>query len=266
MTLRNETLEARIDYASRRLYVSASTATALAPFEGTAGESAAGQVLEGALSAANAAALRQTFPNLRPAPIGRNRVAVGTGDRIGLATCGHARAFQKFGDGVVPVFAQQSIREMDRLGRDVQSVLDDATFGCVAAGWTGPVGADCDHIKSTEGIDRGLSAGFTMFTLDPGDYVADIRPGITQAQIDGLPWQDLEDNFDAFRARYVGRSLDLNGQEIVIGEDDIYGAAVKYGRCIVEARRLYVHLMEQASYEVEVEIAVDETAFVTSFV
>ena len=39
-----------------------------------------------------------------------------------------------------------------------KDVMDAATFGCVAGGWQGAVAADCDHIKTTEGIDRGLVA------------------------------------------------------------------------------------------------------------
>ena len=43
-------------------------------------------------------------------------------------------------------------------------------------------------------------------------------------------------------------------------------AAVKYGGCVLESRKLYRHLMDNAQHEVEVEFAVDETDFVTSFV
>lgn len=266
MTLRNDALEAEVDQARRVLQVSATTPAALSGFEGTSGEGGGRYVLEGPLTPANAAALRAAFANLRPALIGPSQTSVGTGDRLGLATPGHVRAFQASGGAVVPVFAQQSIREMDRLGRDAQSVMDDATFGAVAAGWTGAVGADCDHIKTTEGIDRGLAAGFTMFTLDPGDHVVDVRGGVTQAQVDVLPWAELEDDIDALRARYVGTTLDLGDRQVTIGEDEILTAAVKYGECVVDARRLYRHLVDNARHEVEVEIAVDETAFVTSFV
>src|SRR5699024_11706136 len=69
------------------------------------------------LSAANAAALREVFEVLRPRLIGESTTSVGTGDRLGLATAGQARAFREQGQGTVPVLAQQSIREMDRLSR-----------------------------------------------------------------------------------------------------------------------------------------------------
>lgn len=266
MTLRNDNFEADVDYARQILRVSASEAAKLSAFEGNAGEGGGRQVLEGPLSATNAAALREAFTNLRPTLIGKDRISVGTGDRLGLATPGHVKAFQQYGAGVVPVFAQQSIREMDRHGRGAQTVMDDATFGCVAGGWEGPVASDCDHIKTTEGIDRGLTAGFTMFTLDPGDHVVDVRSGISKEQVEALDWGKLEDDVESLKSRYVGKTLDLGEKQITITEEEILTAAVKYGGCVVDCKRLYTHLMDNAQHDVEVEFAVDETDYVTSFV
>lgn len=266
MTLRNDSIEAEVSYREQRLRVSAAEAAALSSFEGSAAEGNGRQILEGPLSATNAAALRAAFPNLRPSLIGDSLTSVGTGDRLGLATPGHVAAFQQVGGHVVPVFAQQSIREMDRLGRDAQSVMDMATFGCVAGGWEGPVGADCDHIKTTEGIDRGLAAGFTMFTLDPGDHVVDVRQGFAQAQVDALPWDRLGDDVESLKQRYVGKVLDLGNRQVEITEQDILAAAVKYGGAVADSQRLYNHLKDNAPYETEVEFAVDETAYITSFV
>jgi hypothetical protein len=203
---------------------------------------------------------------LRPRLIGDSLTSVGTGDRLGLATVGQARAFRDQGAGLVPVLAQQSIREMDRLGRDALSVLDEATFGCLEEGWDGGYGADCDHIKTTEGIDRGLAAGFVTFTLDPGDHVVDVTGGITEAQLVEVPWAALGDDLEALRARYVGTVLDLGEQRIEISREQIDTAAVKYGAAVAEAARLFRHLRENARHEVEAEIAVDETAWLTTFV
>src|SRR5699024_6187067 len=140
-----------------------------------------GHVLTAPRSTANAKSRHSTFPALRPQLIGGHRTSVGTGDRTGLATPGQARAFAADGGDVMPVLAQQSIREMDRLGRSARAVMDDAVFGLLEAGWDRGFGADCDHIKTTEGIDRGLEAGFVMFTLDPGDLVADVTGGVSAA-------------------------------------------------------------------------------------
>ena len=267
MTLRNDSLEASIRYdgSTRSLQLIASAAEALTSFEGEAAAAGAGHVLTGPLSTANAKALQAAFPALRPQKIGGHRTSVGTGDRTGLATPGQARAFAAQGAGVMPVLAQQSIREMDRLGRSAQSVMDDAIFGLVEAGWDSGFGADCDHIKTTEGIDRGLEAGFVMFTLDPGDMVADVTAGVTEADAAALPWDQLEDSLEDLKRRYVGMTLDVGHSRIEVTEQDVITAAVKYGRAVVEAMRLYRHATENARHEIEIEFAVDETAWLTTF-
>ncbi|HJG92352.1 MAG TPA: tagaturonate epimerase family protein [Brachybacterium massiliense] len=267
MTLRNDSLEASIRYdgSTRSLQLIASAAEALTSFEGEASAAGDGHLLTGPLSTANAKALQAAFPALRPQKIGGHRTSVGTGDRTGLATPGQARAFAAQGAGVMPVLAQQSIREMDRLGRSAQSVMDDAIFGLVEAGWDSGFGADCDHIKTTEGIDRGLEAGFVMFTLDPGDMVADVTAGVTEADAAALPWDQLEDSLEDLKRRYVGMTLDVGHSRIEVTEQDVITAAVKYGRAVVEAMRLYRHATENARHEIEIEFAVDETAWLTTF-
>ena len=268
MTLRTDHYEADVirSGTGSTLWVAATDAERLAAFEGTISAAGDRQVLLGPLSATNAAALREVFEVLRPRLIGGSTTSIGTGDRLGLATAGQARAFREQGGGTAAVLAQQSIREMDRLDREAPSVIDDATFGCVEEGWDGGYGADCDHIKTTEGIDRGLAAGFVTFTLDPGDAVVDVTAGVSAEQLDAVPWDALGDDLTSLRSRYVGTTLDLGGRQIEITQDDIDTAAVKYGAAVAETVRLYQHLTSSARHEVEAEIAVDETAWITTFV
>ena len=267
MTLRNDSLEASIRYdgSARSLQLVASAADALTAFEGQASAAGDSHVLTGPLSTTNARALQTAFPALRPQKISGHRTSVGTGDRTGLATPGQARAFATQGPGVMPVLAQQSIREMDRLGRSARAVMDDAVFGLVEAGWDSGFGADCDHIKTTEGIDRGLEAGFVMFTLDPGDLVADVTAGVSAADAEALPWDQLEDSLEDLKKRYVGMTLDVGHSQIEVTEQDVLTAAVKYGRAVVESMRLYRHVTDNAQHEVEIEFAVDETKWLTTF-
>src|SRR5437868_6270317 len=98
----------------------------------------------------------------------------GFGDRIGLATPGHVEAMKRSGNGIEPIFPQQSIREMKRTRRSARQVIDDALEGAKAAGWTGRIGADADHLKTYEDVDVTASAGFTFFTIDPSDNVDQI--------------------------------------------------------------------------------------------
>src|SRR5699024_828960 len=66
------------------LRVTAPDAAQLSAFEGTVTAAGDRQQLEGPLSAANAAALREVFEVLRPRLIGEATTSVGTGDRLGL--------------------------------------------------------------------------------------------------------------------------------------------------------------------------------------
>src|SRR5258708_34121568 len=105
------------------------------------------------------------------------RTSAGTGDRLGLATPGHVRAFRavikETGADPAPVYAQQSIREMTRTGRTPQQVMDDAAWGVFQEGWRAGFGADADHLKTPADIDSCVKVGFTFFTVDPGEYVDD---------------------------------------------------------------------------------------------
>ena len=215
-------------------------------------------VLYGPLSAHNAAAARAVQPNLSPRPVGLSTSA-GTGDRLGLATPGHADAFRELAPTLRPIFAQQSIREMDRLGRSPQQVLDDATFGCIEAGWTGPVGADADHLKTGYDIDRCLAAGFTLFTIDVGDFVEAAAGVPSDSALAELPWAELEDDLDSARRRYAALRVELDTGVQTVGEAALAHAMAKYGRAVAMGARLYRHLMDRAMHPVEVEIAVDET-------
>jgi hypothetical protein len=137
--------------------------------------------------------------------------------------------------------------------------MDDATFGVIEAHWTQGFGADADHLKTNEDIDEGLSAGFTTFTLDPGDFV---RPVTSQAAVQSsdIPWAALEDTEAAVATRY--RSLKIQADDVLInmGGEQATRAAYKYGPAVAHAWGMFRHLQDRASYPIEVEIAVDETA------
>ncbi len=222
---------------------------------------------------ANAAALRQALPWLRPVCLGLD-ASVGCGDRLGLATPGHVQALQETlraspGAVIRPIFAQQSIREMERAGRTPTDVLDDATWGAFQAGWRGPVGADADHLKTVEHIDLCAAAGFTFFTIDPGAHVdaeADTASAAAlERKIAELPWADLDSSPADLRARYGGRRFDLDDRRVELDHAAVARAAAKYGRAVAHVARLYRHLAARA-IPFELEVSVDETETPTSLV
>lgn len=185
----------------------------------------------------------------------------GFGDRIGLATPGHVAAMHAAGEGILPIFAQQSIREMTRTQRTPEQVMQEAMTAAAAHGWTGKCGADADHLKSTEDVDRTAAAGFTFFTIDPSDHVDEqaddyevsaLRKRFSQVQAH-IDW------FDSYRSR--SHTLPT-GTVIDWTEEACMRCAVKYGIAINEAVRLGNHIQsvcEAAERPFEIELSVDET-------
>jgi tagaturonate epimerase len=241
---------------------------AFSGFEGEASAHGSGTLLLCPTSAGNATALREYFTWLEPRTLGVGTSA-GLGDRLGLATPGHVRAVRAAGGGLAPIFAQQSIREMERTGRTPRQVVDDATWGVFAEGWRDGFGADADHLKTPADVDACVAAGYTFFTFDPGDHVDDAAEEADatelRAMLGRLPWGLLEDTGQDLFARYAGTRFDLEGRDLALDEAVLARAAAKYGRAVAHAAALYRHLEEtMGDRSFEVEVSVDETASPTT--
>ena len=259
----------RVDGAEVGLVASGQRVAVLAPsasrvlsgFEGETSAAGGRTLMLGPKNAANLDVLRDLLPWLRPQPLGK-RTSAGFGDRLGLATPGHVRAMRAANAGLGAIFAQQSIREMERTGRSPQEVLDDATWGVFAEGWQRGFGADADHLKTAGDIDACVAAGYTFFTFDPGEYVDDgaDNAGATTLRraLDDLPWQDLDDLPADMRRRYLKSAFQAERHQVRFDEISLARAAVKYGAAVAHAARLYRHL-QAAVGDFEVEISVDET-------
>jgi len=220
-------------------------------------------------SAGNATALRKFLPFTAPRVVGLKK-AIGCGDRLGLATPAHVRAVR--GSTMVPFFAQQSIREMSRTRRTPREVMDSATWGVFQEGWRNGYGADADHLKTTEDIDACVEAGFTFFTIDPGEHVNSDAERLNGSELRtafaDLPWEQLESSADDCLRAYVGKTFDVSDAlRIEISEEALMRAAVKYGRAIAHTVKMYRHLASKKSEgEFELEVSVDETDSPTSTV
>src|SRR4051812_2898269 len=134
-----------------------------------------------------------------PAPLGLKK-SFGFGDRLGLATPGHLASARKF--DFAPIFAQQSIREMQRTNRTPEEVMSAACDALAAEGFNGTWGADADHLKTPDDVRRTAAAGFCFFTIDPSAHVnndadrmgpAELKSAcdamVTEGVFDGPAWQ-----------------------------------------------------------------------------
>jgi hypothetical protein len=217
-------------------------------------------------SAANAGSIRALLPFLVPRPLGL-RKSVGCGDRLGLATPGHIRAVQH--TRLAPILAQQSIRENARTGRTPQEVMDDAMWSVFQEGWSEGFGADADHLKTTDDIDVCAAAGYTFYTIDPGEHVddeANTAPlDLLKQKVARLPWGELESSWEDLRRQLHGQPIDLGDFNVSISEEELLHAVAKYGRVVAHTANMYRHLqhvMKERSFELE--MSVDETETVTT--
>src|SRR5512147_2727141 len=117
----------------------------------------------------------------------------GFGDRLGLATPGHVAALR--GTKFKPIFAQQSVRENARTGRTPQQVIDDARRAVDTAKWDAPWGADADHLKSVDELPAFVEAGYTFFTVDPGEHVDNAADtdsiDVLKQKVAAFNWKEL---------------------------------------------------------------------------
>ena len=216
-------------------------------------------------TAANAAALRSTFPFLIPQTLGLKKSA-GCGDRLGLATPGHIRAIRR--SSMAPILAQQSIRENARTGRTPQQVMDDAMWGVFQEGWRGGFGADADHLKNTADIDSCAAAGFTFYTIDPSEHVdneANTAPfDVLRAKIEAAPWAELETSWMDTQSRLYN-PIDLGDFKFKMDAGDLLRATAKYGRVVAHTVKMYRHLETVINGKpFELEMSVDESETVTT--
>lgn len=177
----------------------------------------------------------------------------GFGDRLGLATPGHIAAVRAAGGKFAPIFAQQSVRENARTGRTPQQVMDDAKRAVEAAQWDAPWGADADHLKTVDDLPTFVEAGYTFFTVDPGEYVDNLAdtdsPEMLKHKVQTDRWEEIA-------ARYLNQS-----EEQVWGRfnsESLLRASVKYGDAIEHAAAMFSRL-SQMKDEFDFEVSVDET-------
>ncbi|MCL2600928.1 MAG: tagaturonate epimerase family protein [Treponema sp.] len=204
------------------------------------------------LSHDNADMLRKLFPFAAPSPVLRKDRSFGLGDRLGVATPGHIGLFRHY--DAYPVFAQQSIRELNLTNRSYGDVLDAATFAVFREDFRKEWGADGDHLKTPEDVEYALGLGFTMITLDCSEH---IKGDVTEANAPPLP--------EKYRAKYLGKQFDI-GEGVILGfsEPELKAIAAIYGDAIGFAAGMYDRFLKDGKYNADFEISIDETATPTT--
>ena len=137
---------------------------------------------------------------------------------------------------------------MERTGRTPYDVMEAAQTALAKAGWDRPWGADADHLKSPQHVDRTAAAGFCLFTIDPS---ARVGRGTLTSELEGL---------------YLDKQFDVPGSETVqFDRKSLYRAAGKYGAAMEHIGAMGRHIAKtMGERPFEIEVSVDETDEPTS--
>ena len=203
--------------------------------------------------------LRGIFPHLNPSFCGL-KPSFGTGDRLGIATPAHLQAFQ--GKDIFPILAQQSVREMARTERNWQKVLDDTIWGCFETGYIGPFGADADHVKEIKELKEAADCGYTMFTLDPSDFIRNDIKKLGKQELDQL--YNQIPNSKEIEGLHLSKSYKIKGQELVFDKKSLKEIILTYSEALNHVVKCYEFLKDYKKEKFDLEISVDETPTVTS--
>lgn len=201
----------------------------------------------------------------QPVPLGLKK-SFGFGDRLGLATPGHLAAARK--SDFAPIFAQQSIREMDRTQRTADEVMIAAQAALAAENYNRPWGADADHLKTEADVQRTAAAGFCFFTIDPSAFVVNEADRMDQAalgkEVDKLVADAIFPHAN-WATWYLDKKYPLAGSQLAFTREALMRAAVKYARAIAHCEAMSGFIKKASgSKPCEIEVSVDETDSPTS--
>jgi len=195
------------------------------------------------------------------------RPTFGFGDRLGLATLGHLDAIRSQGGPILPIFAQQSMRELLRTDRKPADVINDAMTGLTTGRYTEAWGADADHLKTQEDLNATASAGFTYFTIDPTEHIDINAQEYSDDELAAL-YRSIRSDVN-WSEKYVGSVIEIpNGPTLSCERKTIMELAVKFGRAISHAIKMAAHIdrvMTKRNAEYEIEVCLDESLTPTTY-
>ncbi len=211
------------------------------------------------LTTENAEPLQELFPYTAPRSHKDHPFTFGLGDRLGIATPGHVRVVRDY--NVFPIFAQQSIRELNLTNRTFKDVIASAAFGVFQEGYKDGYGADGDHLKTIEEIRYALESGCSMVTLDCSEHI--VSKAATQSDEEILVQYILLP--DAIRDHY--EEVYLQNDQPIIGRlepAELRRVVVEFWDAIEHAEKCIRFIDEIKTKEIDVELSIDETLSITT--
>lgn len=209
----------------------------------------------------NRLVLNNYLPYTKPQAFGNKVTTVGVGDRLGLASPGHIDIIRQY--EVKPILAQQSIRELNLTERDINDVLDSATYAVIQEGYTDGFGADGDHLKFEEDIQLALNSGMSMLTLDCSDQIHNEVTKFSKEKIEKSYAALDSDIRETYEAIYLNKKFNIGNIEITFNKEDLMYNVLLYHDALNYMVYIYKEYVENAGREIDFEVSIDETVTIT---
>lgn len=209
------------------------------------------------LTHGNRLVLNAHFPYTVPQANTARKNSMGLGDRLGEATPGHIAAL---GDAeVFPIFAQQSIRELNFTARTYDDVVDAAAFAVFQEGYKTGYGADGDHLKTKEDIVKTLAMGATMITLDSSEKIDNSISGLSaKAQEEKYKTLDPEVQ-KTYEDLYLDKTVEIPGLTLTLTKETLLRDVLIYHNALDFITEVYEEIIRDYPRPVDFEVSIDET-------
>lgn len=218
-------------------------------------------LITAALTDHNNQALAKRFPWIKPTSRRNYKYTFGLGDRLGNASNAHLRLFK--GTGIMPVLAQQSIRELTLMHRTNTDVLLSASWAVFEEGFTFGWGADGDHVKTEYEVDYAVKVGCSMITLDCTDVINNDAVTMSDEELDKTFNALDDDQKKYFNDTYLDKTFDLgNGNSVHFTKHDVEESVLTFYGAILFAADIYKKFV--VPYNLDFEISMDETPYQTT--
>ncbi|MCK4240799.1 MAG: hypothetical protein KAX30_04190, partial [Candidatus Atribacteria bacterium] len=146
--------------------------------------------------------------------------------------------------------------------RNWQKVLDDAIWGCFEAGYEGKFGADADHIKRIEDLRKAVNCGYTMFTLDPSDFIRKDISKLSEKGKNNL--YNLNPEKKDLENLYLNKTYFLDDQKLTFNENSLQILILIYFDALKHVVKCFNFLKDYKKSDFDLEISVDETPTITT--
>ena len=218
-------------------------------------------VIKAALTHANCDVMKHRFTWMNPVKRTGYAYSFGLGDRLGVASNAHLKLFK--GKGVLPVLAQQSIRELNLTGRTYTDVLNAAAWSVFEEGYMDGYGADGDHLKNPFEIDYAVKCGFPMITLDCSEYIVNEVADYSQEKLLS-EYEALDASLrDHFESTYLNKEFKISEDVVVkFDEKNLMESVLIFNDAILFAIEMYDRFV--VPHDLDFEISIDETIVPTT--